>query len=156
MATRTVARPELKSSMALVRVFCPLSPWRATALTPLRVIFFSCRSTACLVRMNMMTFAPRAEASIASCSTAALREGRSPTRMVTCSMVSTEASTAAVECSTGLCMNSLTSFPTSPSRVAENNSRCPWEGVKRNSLRTWGRNPMSAIWSASSSATMLT
>ena len=40
---------------------------------------------------------------------------------------------------------------TSPSRVAENSSRWPSAGVASSSCRTTGRNPRSAIWSASSS-----
>ncbi len=71
------------------------------------------------------------------------------------SMVVTLAVDGATECVTGSARYCLTSLLTSPSSVAENSSRWPLLGVRSRISRTCGMKPMSAIWSASSSAMKL-
>ena len=81
---------------------------------------------------------------------------RADTSSTWCSIVVTLAVAGATECVTGSCRYWRTSLSTSPSSVAENSRRWPSGGVRSRIARTWGMKPMSAIWSASSSAVIST
>ena len=70
-----------------------------------------------------------------------------------CSIDSTVGVTDATSWRTGSCRWRFTTRSTSPSRVAENNMVWCGDSMRRSTHSTWGRNPMSAMRSASSSTT---
>ena len=71
-------------------------------------------------------------------------------------MAAGAAAAESTECTAGSLRNRRTSTSTALSRVAENSIRWPSGGVASISRRTTGRNPRSAMWSASSTTLIST
>ena len=146
VATRTFESPATNSARLRSRAFCDRLPCSSTAGMPAAVSCFASFFAWCFMRVKKMRRAvPEASASMSE-SFAPLPE-TSNTWCVSCGTTDSAEST---ECMIGECRYFLTRLSTPLSSVALKSRRWPCLGVLFMMRVTTGRNPMSAMWSASS------
>ncbi|KZX21546.1 hypothetical protein ACH61_01299 [Rathayibacter tanaceti] len=152
VATSTLTVPAPNAARLRSRATCERLPCRSTAGMPWPVSCFASFFAWCLVRMKRMR-RPVPDARVFTSAFFASRPSTSKTWWV---ISATGEFASSTECSTSFCRYFLTSLSTPLSRVAENSRRWPPRGVLSRMRVTTGRNPRSAMWSASSSTVIST